>query len=108
MFKFTKAGRAILIGAVALASVAGSGQMAQAAGYYVNRGAYVQVNWWDHLNVRKWPAAYSQKIGALDANSPVWVQRCVVKYNSSDWCKISNGQTSGWVNSKFLQLAELH
>lgn len=108
MFKLSKAIRGLLVAAVAVAGVAGSIQMAQAAGYYVNKSAYVQVNWWDHLNVRKWPAAYSQKIGSLDADSPVWVQRCVVKYNSSDWCKISDGQTSGWVNSKFLQLADLN
>lgn len=108
MFKLSKATRTLLIIAVATAGIAGATHAANASGYYVNKSATVQVSWWDRLNVRKWPAVYSKKVGAIGPDQSVWVQRCVVKYNSSDWCKISDGHTSGWVNSKYLELADIY
>ena len=74
-----------------------------AAGYDVDQKAQVTgVEFWDHLNVRKWPAYYSQKIGAIAPGHWVWVERCIEVENASDWCKVERGDTYGWVNSKFL------
>ncbi|MGV8955365.1 MAG: SH3 domain-containing protein [Cypionkella sp.] len=81
-------------------------QPAMAAGYGVDQLARVSgVADWDHLNVRKWPASYSQKIGAFEADTPVWVDRCIEVPNSADWCLVDRGGLKGWVNSKFLTLA---
>lgn len=78
---------------------------ANAEGYNVDAKAQVtNIVWYDHLNVRKWPAHYSQKTGALMPNSWVWVERCIQVENSSDWCKVENGNNYGWVNSKFLNV----
>ncbi len=76
---------------------------AHAAGYDIDQKAQVTgVAHWDHLNVRKWPAHYSQKTGALAPHSWVWVERCIEVPSASDWCKIEVGHQSGWVNSSFL------
>lgn len=81
-------------------------QPAMAAGYGVDRPARVTgVAHWDQLNVRKWPASYSQKVGAFELGTPVWVDRCIEVANSADWCLVGRGNLEGWVNSKFLTLA---
>ena len=57
-----------------------------AAGYPVDMTARVSgVDYWDVLNVRKWPAHYSQKTGALEPETYVWVERCIIVENASDW-----------------------
>lgn len=94
---------ALIIAMTATSSVVNT---SSAEGYHVDRVAHVRVASWDHLNVRRWPASDSQKVGELSANSSIWVQRCIVKYNSSDWCKISNGHMGGWVNSRYLEMGE--
>lgn len=103
MFNLNKIVSALII---AVAATSGSSSMASAEGYHVDRVAHIRVASWDHLNVRQWPASHSQKIGQLPADSTIWVQRCIVKTNSSDWCKVSNGHMGGWVNSKFLEIGE--
>lgn len=103
MFKLGKIVGTLIIAAAVSGSVAGT---ASAFGYHVDRVAYVRIASWDHLNVRQWPASHSQKIGELSADSSIWVQRCIVKINSSDWCKVSNGHMGGWVNSKYLEMGE--
>ena len=74
-----------------------------AAGYTVDRIAHVSgVADWDVLNVRKWPASYSQQVGTLEPHVYVWVERCILVKNSSDWCRVERGETVGWVNSRYL------
>lgn len=78
---------------------------ASAAGYAVDQKAQVtNIAWGDHLNVRKWPAWYSKKIGMLAPQNWVWVERCVAVEQASDWCKIEVGDQQGWVNSSYLAL----
>ncbi|KKB76449.1 hypothetical protein VW35_16735 [Devosia soli] len=78
-------------------------QPAMAAGYDVDQPAQVsRVAPWDALQVRKWPASYSQKIGSFAPGTPVWVERCIEVAKSSDWCLADNGETRGWVNSRYL------
>ena len=58
---------------------------------------------WDVLNVRKWPASYSQKTGELAPKVHVWVERCIIApTGGSDWCLVERGPQRGWVNSRFL------
>ena len=62
---------------------------------------------WDVLNIRKWPASYSQKIGALQPKTFVWVERCIVNEDGgSDWCLVERNNKKGWVNSRYLTLAD--
>jgi uncharacterized protein YraI len=76
---------------------------ASAEGYRVARTArVVGVASWDYLNIRKWPAYYSAKVGRATPHAEVWIERCVVKRRSSDWCKISWMHQRGWVNSRYL------
>ena len=79
---------------------------AQAKGYLANYEAYViSVEPWDALNMRKWPAAYSQKIDEIPHDGQnIWVQRCIVQPNgsTSDWCKVNYEGKWGWVSKKFL------
>ena len=94
---------ATLAGLVIVSAAAFAVTPAHAEGYSVDTKAQVtSVEWWDHLNVRLWPAHYSQKTGELAPNSWVWVERCIVKEGASDWCKIEVGEQSGWVNSSYL------
>lgn len=94
---------ATLCGLVVTAAAAFAVQPAMAAGYNVDTLAQVTgVAHWDQLNVRKWPASYSQKIGAFEPGTHVWVERCIKVQNSTDWCLVDRGETRGWVNSRYL------
>lgn len=94
---------AALCGLVVTAAAGFAVQPAMAAGYQVEQLARVSnVAHWDQVNVRKWPASYSQKIGALRPDTPVWVERCITVPNSADWCLVERQNTRGWVNSRFL------
>ena len=78
---------------------------AQAEGYPVNQNArVVGVASWDVLNIRKWPASHSRIVGAASPGARVWIERCIIKRGTSDWCKIAWQGEYGWVNSKFLIL----
>ncbi|ODT81637.1 MAG: hypothetical protein ABS76_10790 [Pelagibacterium sp. SCN 64-44] len=94
---------ATLCGLVVAAAAAFAVQPAMAAGYQVETLAQVSgVAQWDRLNVRKWPASYSRKVGALRPGAHVWVERCIEVQNSADWCLVHRNTTEGWVNSRFL------
>lgn len=94
---------AALCGLVVTAAAGFAVQPAMAAGYQVDQLARVSnVAQWDQLNVRKWPASYSQKIGAFEPGTPVWVERCITVPKSADWCLVDRQNTRGWVNSRFL------
>ncbi len=95
------AGAGIIILAAAVFAVS----PALAAGYDIDQlGQVVGVEAWDHLNVRLWPAHYSQQISALEPGAYVWIERCITVENSSDWCKVERNTTYGWVNSRYLTL----
>jgi uncharacterized protein YraI len=94
---------ATLCGLVVAAAGAFAVQPAMAAGYQVDQLAKVTgVAHWDHLNVRKWPASYSQKVGAFEPGRHVWVERCIDAEAGSDWCLVDAANTRGWVNSRYL------
>lgn len=97
---------AALAGLVIASAAAFAIQPAMAAGYDVEAPALVSaVKKWDVLNVRKWPASYSKKVGEVEPKSSVWVERCIVApEGGADWCLIEIQDTRGWVNSKFLKL----
>lgn len=97
---------ATLCGFVLVAASAFAMQPAMAAGYHVERPARVTgVASSDELNVRKWPAYYSQKLGGLTTGTRVFVERCIVAETGSDWCLIHGRNISGWVNSRYLTTA---
>jgi len=97
---------ATLCGLVITAAAAFAVQPALAAGYGVDQLAQVTgVANGDQLNLRKWPASYSQQVGSFEGGVHVWVNRCVEVANSADWCLVDRGDFKGWVNSKFLTLA---
>ncbi|WEJ32403.1 SH3 domain-containing protein [Devosia sp. SD17-2] len=92
-----------LCGIVITAAAAFTIQPATAAGYDVDQMARVSnVARWDVLNVRKWPASYSQKVGALKPGAQVWVERCIEVEASADWCLVDGNYTRGWVNARYL------
>jgi len=94
---------ATLAGLIITSAAAFAVGPAVAAGYVVDQKAQVtNVPWWDQLNVRKWPAWYSKRVGALSPQSWVWVERCVTVEQASDWCKVEVGDQQGWVNSNYL------
>jgi len=94
---------AALAGFVIVGAAAFVVQPAVAAGYNVGGQAQVTgVERWDRLNIRKWPASYSQKTGELRPGSRVWVERCIAAEQGSDWCLVERGQHKGWVNSAYL------
>ncbi len=95
---------ATLVGLIITAAAAFAVQPAMAAGYHVDMQARVAgVAHWDVLNVRKWPAPYSQKIGAFKPGVHVWVERCIVnEKGGSDWCLVERNFQKGWVNSRYL------
>jgi hypothetical protein len=98
---------ASLAGLIVAGAAAFAIQPALAAGYQVEGPAQITgVKTWDTLNVRMWPASYSQKVGELEPESSVWVERCIVSpQGGSDWCLIGQQDVEGWVNAKFLSLA---
>ena len=94
---------AALCGLIVTTAAGFAAQPAMAAGYQVDTLAQVTgVAHWDQLNVRKWPASYSQKVGSFEPGVHVWVERCIEVQNSSDWCLVDRNNTKGWVNSRFL------
>ena len=95
---------AVLAGLVIASAAAFAVQPAMAAGYHVEAPAQVSgVEHWDVLNVRKWPASYSKKIGELAPQSSVWVERCIIApQGGADWCLVEVQDTQGWVNARFL------
>lgn len=98
---------AALCGLVLTAAAAFAAQPATAAGYNVDQLAKVTgVAQWDELNVRKWPASYSQKVGEFEPGTHVWVERCIEAKSGSDWCLVDAQDTRGWVNSRYLTLVE--
>jgi uncharacterized protein YraI len=98
---------ATLCGLVVVSAATFAVQPAQAAGYSVEQVARVtHVAADDQLNVRRWPAAYSVKVGAFEPGSTVWVERCLETPSGSDWCLVGARETSGWVNARFLTLLE--
>lgn len=98
---------ATLCGLVMVAAGAFAVQPAMAAGYAVEQPATVSgVAHWDQLNVRKWPASYSQKIGAFSYGSTVWIERCIEAQQGSDWCLVKSGNAKGWVNSRYLSAVQ--
>ncbi|MEM7302078.1 MAG: hypothetical protein AAF468_13420 [Pseudomonadota bacterium] len=102
---FTKAIKTTI--AVTVLSAAGLSATltpASAAGYMMDAYGYViSVESWDQLNMRKWPAAHSQKVGAIPHyGSGFYIQRCIAKPGTSDWCKVYYQGQWGWVNKRFL------
>lgn len=99
---------ACLAGIVIAGAAAFAVQPALAEGYYIDAEAQVTgVGDWDVLNMRKWPAPYSKKIGSLQPESFVWVERCIINEDGgSDWCLVERGEQKGWVNSRYLTLIE--
>lgn len=96
---------ATLCGLILTAAGAFAVQPAMAAGYGVDQLAQVTgVAHWDQLNVRKWPASHSQKVGAFTPGSHVWVERCIVAKSGADWCLVDGQGTQGWVNSRYLSV----
>jgi hypothetical protein len=93
---------ATLAGLVIVAAGAFAVSPAMAAGYHVDAQAQVEVDDWDVLNIRKWPASYSQIVGELENEDYVWVIRCRTFETASDWCLVERGEDQGWVNSSFL------
>jgi uncharacterized protein YraI len=94
---------ATLAGLVIAAAAAFAVSPALAAGYSVDaQGQVTGVADWDVLNVRKWPASYSKKVGELENEDYVWVVRCRTFEHTSDWCLIERGNDYGWVNSRYL------
>ncbi|MDC9823718.1 hypothetical protein PRN20_08235 [Devosia sp. ZB163] len=98
---------ATLAGLIIASVAAFAVQPALAAGYDVESPAkIVGVKKWDVLNARKWPASYSQKVGAFEPKTSVWVERCIIApQGGSDWCLVEQQDTKGWVNAKFLKFA---
>ena len=98
--------KVFIAAATTLAAMSLTTAASKAEGYIANYSAYViSVAPWDELNIRAWPAYYSQKVSEIPHDGQfVWVQRCVVKPNgsSSDWCKVNHNGNWGWVNKKFL------
>lgn len=98
---------AVLAGLVIASAAAFAVQPAMAEGYDVGAPARVSgVKSSDVLNVRKWPASYSRKVGELEPEVHVWVERCIVApQGGADWCLVERGDEYGWVNSRFLTLS---
>lgn len=98
---------ATLAGLIIASAATFAVQPAFAAGYQVEGPARITgVKKWDVLNVRLWPASYSQKVGELEPRTSVWVERCIVgPQGGSDWCLVEQQDVQGWVNARFLSPA---
>jgi len=100
---------ATLAGMIIVSAAAFAITPASAAGYSVDQKARVTgLAWGDQLNIRKWPAWYSKKTGALQPQAWVWVERCVKVERAADWCKVERGEQQGWVNAGYLTLSKPH
>lgn len=99
---------ATLAGLIIASAASFAIQPAMAAGYQVEGPAHVTgVKKWDVLNVRMWPASYSQKVGQVAPKSSVWVERCIVApQGGADWCLVERQNVKGWVNASYLKLIE--
>lgn len=98
---------ATLCGLIIAGAAAFAVQPSMAAGYKVDTLGQVHgVAGWDQLNVRKWPASYSQKVGAFEPGASLWIERCIEVPKSADWCLVDGGGVTGWVNSKYLIAVE--
>lgn len=99
---------ATLAGLIIASAAAFAVQPAMAQGYDVDRPARVTgVQSGDMLNVRRWPASYSQRVGRVAPNSTVWVERCIVSpQGGADWCLIEQKNLTGWVNSRYIRPLE--
>ena len=99
---------AALAGVIITGAAAFAVQPAMAAGYHVEAPAQVVgVKHWDVLNMRKWPASYSAKVGEIEPFSSVWIERCIVApQGGSDWCLVHQYHRQGWVNARFLEVAD--
>ncbi len=97
---------AALAGLVIASAAALAVQPSLASGYAVDAPAAVTgVESSDVLNIRLWPASFSQKVGALEPEVTVWVERCIVSpQHGADWCLVERGDQKGWVNASFLSL----
>ena len=95
---------AALAGLIIAGAAAFAVQPAMAAGYQVESPALITgVEDWDVLNVRLWPASYSQKTGELAPDTAVWVERCITFEDRADWCLVEQGELQGWVNASYLE-----
>ncbi|MEO9460795.1 MAG: SH3 domain-containing protein [Lentilitoribacter sp.] len=106
MTKLSKIAKPTMIGMIAiLGASAAQTTSANAQGYDAGYYAFVQdVAYWDRLNIRKWPASYSQKVSSIPDNGwGIWVERCIIVEDASDWCKVKYADQWGWVNSRYLQ-----
>ncbi|MEM5500364.1 SH3 domain-containing protein [Ahrensia kielensis] len=93
----------LVLGAMSMLSLGLPVTSAVAAGYDVDKWAKTtNISRGDHLNIRKWPAAHSQKVASLKRGAKVKVERCIIK-SGADWCLISKGRKHGWVNGNFIQ-----
>lgn len=99
---------ASLAGLLIVSAAAFTISPAMAAGYNVDAPARVTgVQSWDVLNMRKWPASYSVKIGEFEPHESVWVERCIEgKPGASDWCLVERDDRRGWVNASYLTVLE--
>jgi uncharacterized protein YraI len=98
---------ATLAGLVIASAAAFAVQPAMAEGYDVEAHAEVTgVADWDHLNVRRWPASYSRKVGELEPGAWVYVERCIMADRGADWCLVEGEGEYGWVNSRYLTLED--
>ena len=98
---------ATLAGLVITAAAAFAVSPAMAAGYDVEAEAdVVDVDYWDVLNVRRWPAHYSRKVGELVPGASVYVERCIIKTTGSDWCLVEGDGEYGWVNARYLEISD--
>ena len=117
--------KSLLAALAALATIATVGQAPATASVF-HPWEITNVPWGDVLNVRRWPASYSQIESAypngtvlsltgrckdgptLDdiAQLPEWQQRQVLRYK---WCEVwhdpaNDGQfTTGWVYMKYMK-----
>ena len=95
---------ATLCGLVITVAAGWAVQPAMASGYGVDQLAQVTgVAPSDTLNVRKWPAAHSRKVGEFEPGAHVWVERCIDK-PGADWCLVDAQDIKGWVNASFLTI----
>lgn len=66
-------------------------------------GHVINVDSDDELNIRKWPASHSRKIGALPNKAPISLTgRCKNTSNNKSF-RVDGGEPTGWKFSKMEQ-----